>query len=136
MSKYDKQLMNSDLDAFKNSGIVQTASFTFSGVLGGGAIMTQSSAIITVPSPDFMTIIFDNSVQHSGKFKNINLETGQTAINETTTPGIVLAIIDAKVSGNTIQMIGTIFNPYATPVTLQVTTINFRFMPYEATFTS
>lgn len=134
MSKYDKHLLNSDLDAFKNSGVIQTASLTFSGTLGGGAIMTQTSGAITVPSPDLMSIFFDNSVQHSGKFKNLSLETGSSAVNETTTPGILFAVIDAQVSGNTIQMVAKLFNPYATPVNLQSTTFNFRFVPYEATF--
>lgn len=134
MSKYDKHLLNSDLDAFKNSGVIQTASLTFSGVLGGGAIMTQNSGIITVPSPDLMTILFDNSFYHSGKFKNLSLELGSTSVEETTTPGVLIAVIDAKVSGNTIQMVGKLFNPYATPVNLSSATINFRFVPYEATF--
>ena len=133
MSIYDKALINSDLDAFKNSGELQTTSLTIGGDLDFGARLTVTSAPITITSPDFAQFLFDNSQKHPDKFKNLLLEQN-TAIYESTTPGELTCELTIIVSGNQISFSATLFNPYASLVTLQDTTINFKYVPYEATF--
>lgn len=134
MANYDKKLFDSDLDAFKNSGVILSSSLTFSGTLGGNGIQTQVSTPVIIPEPDLVKILFDNSIQHSGRFKDLALESGLTSVHESTTPTDLTAVLNIQVVGNQIMVVGTIFSPYSTPVSLQTTTINFRFLPFEATF--
>lgn len=133
MSIYDDLIMTSDLDTYKNSGQILTDSLTFSGVLAGAGSQTQSTSPITVSNLDYLQILFDNSIQHSGKFKSLSLENGLTMIHETTTPSDIVIKMSVIVSGSTIQVTGIIINPYAGAVNLQSTTINLRYIPYEAT---
>lgn len=132
MSIFDNDIMNSDLDAFKNSGAIRTASFTFSGVIGAGQAASRTTSPITVESPDFAQILFDNSAYHSGKFKNVALEL-DTMVHETTMGSDLGIVLSSRVVGNQIFIQGDMFNPYNVPVTLSSTTINFQYIPYEAT---
>lgn len=131
MSKYDNQIFNSDLDAFKNSGNILDAQLIFSGSVAGGGQM-QKETTIEVENPDFAQLIFDNSAKHSGKFKNVIMER-MTMAHENTNGSELGINFYLKVSGNTVTIGGLLFNPYATSVTLQTTTVNFRYIPYEAT---
>lgn len=133
MSIYDNQVTNSDLDAFKNAGVVQTTSVNFSGSLGSGQRLTVNAAPLTATSPDFAQILFDNSSKHSGKFKNLVLEQ-ITMILETTNNVELACQIFIKVSGIQVLISASLFNQAAGAVTLQNTTLNFRYIPYEATF--
>lgn len=132
MSGYDESLINSDLDAFKHEGVVRTAAVTLSGSLGAGARTTQT-ATLTIPNPDFSQFLFDNDQKHSGKFKNLSLE-GITMVNETTSPSELTCGLNVSISGDQVVLSATLFNPYSGSVNLQTTTINFRYIPYEATF--
>jgi hypothetical protein len=131
MSKYDKDIFNSDLDAFKESGI-QTASVTFSGTVAAGQEVDLATAPLTVDGLDFSQVIFDNSFYHSGKYRNLSLENA-TMINEITNGSQLQANIGMKVVGNQIQFIAQIFNPYSVAITLSTTTINFIYIPYQST---
>ncbi|UOF80552.1 hypothetical protein [Caudoviricetes sp.] len=133
MSIYDNSLMDSDLDAFKNAGAIQTTSITMSGVIGAGQRYTVESARLTVTSPDFAQFLFDSSTKHSGKFKNLILEQ-YTMVYESTNLSELTCGLEVRVSGNQIYFVANMFNPYAIAVTLQTTTFNFRYIPYEATF--
>lgn len=133
MSVYDNSLTNSDLDAFKNSGEVQTASVTFSGNLGAGLRSTLTSTPLAVTSPDFAQFLFDNSQKHSGKFKNIMLER-YTMVRESTSLSELVCELAIISTGTLVSFSASLFNPYAITVALQTTTINFKYIPYEATF--
>jgi hypothetical protein len=133
MSIYDEALINSDLDAFKNSGAIQTASATLSGNLGAGQRVTATTTPITVTSPDFAQFLFDNSQKHSGKFKNIVLEQ-YTMVYESTNLSELTCELAIIITGTQVSFSASLFNPYAVTVALQSTTINFRYIPYEATF--
>lgn len=133
MSIYDNEVFNSDLDAYKNSGQIRTASLTFSGTVGGGQAYSASTSLTLTDIPDLTQILFDNSIQHSGKFKNLILE-GVTLIFETTSSSYLTIGLSARINGNVIELRGDGFNPYAGAVALQSTTLNFRYIPYEATF--
>lgn len=133
MSIYDNNLMNSDLDAFKNSGTIQAASATLSGNLGAGQRLTVTTTPITVTSPDFAQFLFDSSTKHSGKFKNIVLEQ-VTMVYESTNLSELTCELAIIITGTQVSFSASLFNPYAITVALQSTTINFRYIPYEATF--
>lgn len=133
MSIYDKALINSDLDAFKNTGIIQTSSLQISGGVDAGARLTVTSTPITATSPDFAQFLFDNDQKHLNKFKNILLEQN-TLIYETTTASELTCQLAIIIGNGQVSFSASLFNPYASLVTLQDTTINFRYVPYEATF--
>lgn len=134
MSNYDNQVFNSDLDAYKNGGQVRTTSITFSGTVGAGAAYSAVSPVLTLDqTPDIAEILFDNSVMHSGKFKRLPLEQ-VTLVNETTFGSQLTIVLTIRIVGNTIQLRGDGFNPYSSAVNLQAMTVNFRYIPYEATF--
>lgn len=133
MSIYDNQLLNSDLDAFKNSGSIQTASLSFSGSLSAGQMITLQTTPLDVTSPDFAQFLFDNSVKHPGSFKNLVLE-GITLIGENTFTSDLACDLNVIVDNNKIKFTATLFNPYSSSITLQNTTLNFRYIPYEASF--
>lgn len=134
MSVYDNQIFNSDLDAYKNSGQVQTTSVTISGSLAAGTAFTTFSSILTLSAnPDIAELLFDNSQLHSGKFKRIALEQ-ETNILDTTSGIYFVVQLTAKIIDNTIQFRVDGLNTTATPLNFQSTTINFRYIPYEATF--
>lgn len=130
-NKYDNEILDSDLDAFKQSGIL-TASITFSGTLGVGVEQDQLSASVPLSSVDFAQILFDNSIKHSGKFRDLSLESA-TMVHENTRASELQANLYLKVIDGAIQFGGSIVNPYNGSVTLQSTTINFQYIPYEAT---
>lgn len=132
MSMYDGKVMDSDLDAFKNSSVVQTASIVFNGVLGAGARMTRTSAPLPVTSPDFAQILFDNSYYHAGKYKSMQLEL-QTLVHESTFGSEIVCVLSLIVSGNQVYLQGDLISPYGSSVNLDTCTITFRYIPYEAT---
>jgi hypothetical protein len=129
---YDHTMIDSDLDAFKNSGVVKTGSITFAGSIGAGAEMSLNAAVFSVTDLDFSEIMFDNSVQHSGKFKSMRL-VPFSMVHESTRDSYLGIDLRVIVVGDTITLGGSLFNPYDAPVSLDSTTINFRYIPYEAT---
>lgn len=133
MSQYDNMIHSSDLDAFKNSGVIKTASITFSGSVGAGARQNQTTGVIAVDNPDYYQLLFDNSVQHSGKYKNVAMEQGRTAIHETTVGSDLIIEITAVITTAGIEIKGTMFNPYGSTISLNAVTLHFIYMPYEAT---
>lgn len=128
---YINEIMNSDLDAFKQSGIL-TGSITFAGSIGAGQEIQLLTNPQTIDSLDFTQILFDNSFYHSGRYRDISLENA-TMINEVTRGSQLQCNVFQKITGNTVQFGGTIFNPYSGAVTLSTTTINFLYVPYQAT---
>lgn len=128
---YQNDIFNSDLDAFKQSGIL-TDSITFSGTLGAGQESLLNTAPHTINALDFAQVLFDNSYYHPGRFRNVSLENA-TMVNETTRGSQLQCNVSQLVNGNTIQFVGTVFNPYNVPVNLSTTTINFQYVPYQAT---
>jgi ribulose 1,5-bisphosphate synthetase/thiazole synthase len=133
MPDYSDSLANSDLDALKNSGAILTASFNFGGGVGGGSEMRRSTQV-TLPASDFNQIYFSSSTKHPGVYKNLILEGGLTMALETTFGSELGIFIDITVADNIITISGIIFNPYSSAVNIQSTTVDFRFIPYEATF--
>lgn len=132
MSSYDDRMFSSDLDAFRSDGVVQTRSITMSGMVGAGAEYSQTTSAFTLTDMDFYQILFDNSHYHSGKFRDLTLENG-TYILENTSPLELSAWFEPKLNGNDLTITLKLFNPSAIPVTLQSTTINFRFIAYDST---
>jgi hypothetical protein len=132
MSIYDGKIMDSDLSAFKNSGVVRTASITFSGSVGAGASVSRETPGLSVASPDFAQILFDNSYYHSGKWKSMALEL-QTLLHENTSPSELVIVLGLRVVGSQVFIRGDMFNPYSYSINIDAVTINFRYMPYEAT---
>ena len=128
---YENILFSSDLDAFRSNGEEYTASITFSGTLGGGTTQTQTTSI-TVDAPDFYQVLYDNSIQHSGGYRDMSLE-DVTFVVETTTPIELSAQLSVSISGDTVTFTGIVFNAISSSVSLQTTTINFRFIAYEST---
>jgi hypothetical protein len=128
---YQKDIFNSDLDAFKQSGI-KTGSVTFSGVVGAGQEIDLATSPLAVDGLDFSQVLFDNSYYHSGRYRNLSLENA-TMINEVTNGSQLQANVGMKVVGNQIQLTAQLFNPYAVAVTLSTTTINFIYIPYQST---
>lgn len=133
MSQYDNSLIDSDLDAFKNSGVIQTASITFSGNVAAGAQVDRTSTPFSLAEADLAQILFDNSAKHSGKFKNLQL-VPFTMVLENTFASELGVDLRTVVSNGQIYVVGSLFNPYSSVIALQSTTINFRFIPFEATF--
>lgn len=131
MSAYDNHLLNSDLDAFKNSGVIKDASLTFSGTVGAGAEQIQQTTI-TVENPDYAQILFDNSNKHSGRFKSMQI-VAYTLVFESTNGSELGVDLTLRISGSQVTVHGRLFNPYSIPVALQSTTINFKYIPYEGT---
>lgn len=131
MTDYSHILISSDLDAFKNSGAIQTVTLSFGGSIGAGAEMVQRT-VLNVPSLDFYQILFDNSAKHSGKFKSMQISP-YTLIHESTRNSELGVDLTVIVDANTITIKGSLFNPYDASVTLDNTTLNFRYIPYEAT---
>lgn len=132
MSSYANRIFSSDLDAFRSDGVIQTRSITFSGSVAGGATATRTATAFTLTNLDFYQVLFDNSVYSSGKWRDMELE-GGTLVHETTTPSDLSAWFTPVISGNNLTITVTLFNPNAGSVTLQSTTINFRFVAYDST---
>lgn len=132
-NQYDDIMMDSDLDAYKNSDEIKTGSINFSGSIGAGAEVSQNATPFSVDDLDISEILFDNSVQHSGQFKSLRI-VPFTMVHESTNDSYLGVDLRVVVQGDTITLGGTLFNPYDVPVTLDSTTINFRYIPYEATF--
>lgn len=128
---YQNDIFNSDLDAFKQSEI-QIGSFTFSGSVGAGQEIDLATTPITIDNLDFSQILFDNSHYHPGRYRNMSLENA-TMINETTRGSQLQCNVGLKVNGDQIQLTGILFNPYDGAVTFTTTTINFIYIPYQAT---
>lgn len=129
--KYVNDIFNSDLDAFKQSGI-QIGSVTFSGSLGAGQELTLTTAPLEIDSLDFSQILFDNSFYHSGRYRNLSLENA-TMVNETVRGSPLQCNVGQIVNGNTIQLTALVFNPYDVAANLSTTTINFLYIPYQGT---
>ena len=132
MSIYENQIMNSDLDAFRNSGEIKTATLSVSGNLAAGSTGIFSDTI-EVEGLDLFEMLFDSSTKHSGKFKNVKSER-YTLVEETTNNSELTMLLEISVAGDVITVSGRFFNPYPDTVTLQTTTLNFRCIPYEGMF--
>lgn len=128
---YSEELINSDLDAFKNSSIIRTGAFAFSGVLAGGGQATRTVSI-TLDNADLFVIFYDSSTKHPDKFKPIGQE-WRTLVLETTFGSQLSVDLSYTVTGNLLTIRGVVFNPYSASVALQATTYNFRYIPFEAT---
>lgn len=128
---YQNDIFNSDLDAFKQSGIL-LGSFTFSGSVAVGQRLDLTTLPIALDSLDFSQILFDNSFYHSGVFRNMSLENA-TMINEVTRGSQIQCNVGQLINGNTMQLTGSFINPYDGAITLSTTTINFLYIPYQAT---
>ncbi len=132
MSDYDNRMFSSDLDAYRSDGVVYTDSITFSGNLGASASLTETSTGITITDLDFYQLLFDNSDKHSGKYRDIQLEDG-TLVLETTHNSELTVRLTMVITGDVLQVEGTILNAYAGTVALTTTTINFRLVAYDST---
>ena len=104
-----------------------------SGSVAGGAEYSQTTSTFTLSNIDFYQIQFDNSVYHSGKYRDVTLESRGTFVHETTLGSDLNAFFTPKINGNNLTITATLFNPNAGSITLQSTTINFRFVPYDST---
>ena len=133
MSAYDGQVSNSDLDAFKNPKDIRTGSVTLSGTVGSNGAWEETVTFTDIDNPDLGQIFFDNSLYHSGVFKDAKLELA-TTIRDTTTPSYLIADLWVKINGNNITLGATAFNTYGYSVTITPVTINFRYIPYQGTF--
>ncbi len=132
MSDYDGRIFSSDLDAFKHSGTIQTESMTISGTIAQGAEKEVFSGEFTLSGQDLNEITFDNSQKHSGKWHG--LTESRTFVRETTTNTDLIFVLTTVVTGTTLKIRAWTMNPYAMSITLQSTVINFRYVPYETTF--
>src|SRR5690349_233166 len=111
MTDYSKVMISSDLDAFKNSGAIQTAALNFSGSVGAGQEIVRTT-VLTVPTVDFYQILFDSSTKHSGRFKSMQI--GPYSLIFESTNGSELSVdLTVIVSGNQITIRGSLFNPYS-----------------------
>jgi hypothetical protein len=128
---YQNDIFNSDLDAFKQSGIL-TGSITFSGSIAAGGEIDLYTTPQVINSLDFAQVLFDNSYYHPGRFRTLSLENA-TMVNETTRGSQLQVNVFELINGNTIQFGGKLFNPYSGAVTLSTTTINFQYIPFQAT---
>lgn len=131
MNPYADKLFDSDLDAYKNSGAVLTASLNFSGSIGAGGEITRTTQL-TVEDVDFYELLFDSSTKHSGQFKSMRI-VAYSLITETTFGSEIGVDLTTIITGNIITIKGVMFNPYSSPISLSNTTFNFRYIPYEAT---
>jgi hypothetical protein len=125
-------MYSSDLDAFRSDGVIQTRSVTFSGVVGAGMVQSKTTSTFTLANLDFYQVLFDNSFYHSGKYRDMSLE-GGTFVLENTSPVELSVWFEPKINGNTLTITAKLFNPADYDVTLQTTTLNFRFVPYDST---
>jgi hypothetical protein len=128
---YTNQVFNSDLDAFKQTGI-KTGQVTFSGSLGAGQERMLYTDPISLDGLDFAQILFDNSFYHNGRFRNLALENA-TMIYETTQGSELQCNVGQVISGNTVRLSARLFNPYSTAVNLSTTIIHFQYVPYQST---
>lgn len=132
MSDYDDRISSSDLDAFKHAGEIQTVSMTISGTVAGGAEKEVVSSGITLDGLDFNEIVFDNSSKHSGKFHNINERI--TFVLDTTSSVDFSFDLESRIStAGVLSFRAHMLNTTASTLSLQTTTLNFRYVPYEAT---
>lgn len=129
---YGTRQFSSDFDAFKSNGEILDLSITFSGTLGASAMMTRTTST-TISNPDFYQIQFDNSTTHSGKFRRLDLEGGQTLIFESSGGQYLVAIMNVVISGSTVTITGSLLNQYNTGVNIPAAVINFKFIPYIST---
>lgn len=134
MSVYDKDNANSDLDAFKNSGVIRTGSITINDVIAGGGQLTREIAFTVPDGCDLCQIMYDNSYYHPGKFKDITKDPGTAMRDNTTFNGDGSCYLYTRVQGNQLIVGVWVNNPYAAALTCGPTTYNFRVIPYEATF--
>lgn len=128
---FQNDIFNSDLDAFKQSGIL-TGSITFAGSIGAGQEIQLLTTPQTINSLDFAQMLFDNSFYHPGRYRDVSLENA-TMVNEVTRGSQLQCNVFQVVNGTSIQFGGTIFNPYSGAVTFSTTTINFLYVPFQAT---
>ena len=131
MSEYDSRLTSSDLDAFKNSGAIQTASMTISGSVAAGGSKEVFSSEIVLSGMDFNEVVFDNSYYHSGKWHNLN--EGGTDIFDSTFGIPFFFSLESKLTGSTLIVRAYMLNTTASVLALATTVLNFRYVPYEAT---
>lgn len=129
---YTNQIFNSDLDTFKNPMGYQEGMLSISGTVASNGIF-EDNVTFTVDNPDFFLTLFDNSLYHSGKYKDIKLELA-TLLRDTTTPSYLVANFYTKISGNTITVGAEAFNPYGYSVTIDSVDINIVLVPYQKTF--
>lgn len=132
MTDYSNILTSTDLDAYRSDGVIYNDSLTFSGTLGGSDSQVKTTTGFTIPNIDFYQLLFDNSQKHSGKWRDMNLES-RTLILETTSSSELTALIQSTISDNVLTVKAEVFNAYSTSVTLQTTTLNFRFVGYDTT---
>ena len=125
-------LTSSDLDAYKNSSQIISTAITVSGSVTAGSIATFSGSIETVTDPDYSVILFDNSALHSGKFKNLGIEAA-SSVFDTVSASYLSVIIAYKVTASTVQFTLYVPNPFVADASLTSTTLNFKYIPYEAT---
>lgn len=132
MTDIDNVLHSTDLDAFKFSD-TEFGSVTFSGTLAASAQLTVQTDLIPVSGGDFSQILFDNSVNHPGKYKDVSLEEPLTLVHESTRNSELSVELYLNI-GSTGTIIGAIiFNPYNVPVSLDSTTLHFIIVPYQST---
>lgn len=131
MSLYSNRMLSSDLDFYRSDGQVQTRSVVISGNVGAGSQATWTSSAFTLTDQDFQQIMFDNSVYHSGKWRDIHEET--TFVLDTSSGSEFGVGFEPKINGNSLTIVCKLLNTTASTLTLQSTTINFRFVAYDST---
>jgi len=132
MSDYDNKVFDSDLDAFKIPSAMQEMTLTLQGTVGSNGIWEDRDSF-EVADTDFGMILFDNSLYHPGKYKDVKIELA-TTVRDTTTPSYLPANIYIKVSGSTITIGAEAINPYAYSATIDSVDLNIKYIPYQGTF--
>lgn len=132
MSAYDNTSVSSDLDTFKHSG-VQTASVTMSGTIPNAGELNFTTGLIPFTNPDYGRFLYDHSDLYPGKYRDLSMDRVVYVYDTTGSIYDVVAIIILKVSsaGTTIDL--RLINPYAANTSIRTTTLNFRYVPFEAT---
>lgn len=134
MSLYDNQVISSDLDAFKNSGVVLTGSIIINDVIVAAGQLTSEISFNIPDGCDLAQIMYDNSYYHPSKFRDITKNI-YTSLRDSTSPGgDGSCYLYTKVQSNKLIVGVWVNNPYSSALTVGPTTYNFILIPYETTF--
>lgn len=132
MSNYDNISASSDLDTYKHTG-VRTASLTISGTIPSAGELNFSTGLIPVDNPDYGKFLFDHGDLHANKYRDLSMDRIVFIYNNTTSLYDVVAMLFVEVSGTGATIRARVINPYGSSTSLRSTTLNFRYVPFEAT---
>ena len=133
MTDYSNKLYTSDLDAYRSDGNVDTSlSITFSGTIAASGSATYTSGYFSMTNLDFNEILYDNSIKHSGRYRNFLLEP-ETMVKDNTSGTEFTAYMYAQIISGQMRFVASILNTTASTLTLQTTVVNFRIVGYDST---